>query len=296
MTQPEPGMPGPSHTPSLTPAQIDAIRDSAAAASTGGDPESGKKLWSALLEQPMWFILDRAELGKPSQPHGVIVQNRRYLAIFSDEARAQAFIAQNHAADAATFHVRGTAPENLLRLAHSLVDQGIFGLQFNAGPHGFAAPLAMAVPIYAEIKQMDLVAAAKFLNGDEFEALAIRAAMSRKSEDMEDLLTRASRLPAWFMLENPGSPGNPAIATLQNGQQALLVFTAQIHAGRAAFAGKINKPDGSVDMIRTSIPEGLRIMREAREKGIPGAVFNIASAAGFPLDFAQLDKFAFGLG
>lgn len=292
MTQSEPGTP----QPSLTPAQIDAIRDTAAADTAGGNPESGKKLWGALLNLPLWFILDRAEAGKPSQPHGVIVQNRRYLAIFTDEARGHAFIAQHHAADPGAFHVRGTAPENLLRMAHSLVDQGIFGLQFNPGPHGFAAPLAMAVPIYAELKGMDMVDAAKFLNGDEFEALAIRAALSRKSEDMEDLLTRVSRLPAWFMLENPASPGNPAIATLQNGQQALLVFTAQIHAGRAAFAGKINKPDGSVDMIRTSVTDGIRIMREARDKGVPGAVFNIASAAGFPLDFAQLDKFAFGLG
>jgi hypothetical protein len=270
-----------------TPYQIDSLRDTAAA---GADPNAGKQLWSALLGLPTWYVLDTAEAGKPLQPHCGQTENRWLMCVFTDSDRAAIFESDYRAnlPQNAPPRVVAASPEETIKLAFSLAARGLFGLQFNPGPAGFSAPLGAVVPVWAECKSEDLAATARRFGIDEFDALASRAAATRKDEDLKAVLTRAAKLEWWVFLENPKTQGQPLFATLKDGKPTLMVFTAEQHAARAAFVSKINKPDGKVDMIKMKVPEAIDAMRKVPANANSVFVFNIASAR-FDLRADQLE-------
>lgn len=273
------------------PGEIDALRDAAAA----GGQDGGQKLWRGLLGLAQWYIVDRANENEEPKPHGTVNGNQRMLAIFTDEARAQSHIVEHKVAETPGGKpvVRAITPENTIRMAYALTSQGLTGLNFNPGPKGFAVPLGFAIPVWADIKGIDIQAAARQFGADEFEVMAVHAMASRNPESLKKLLRHAWRLPYWYMLDNPQNPNSPLTAKVQENRVALMLFTSEMQAARAGIATKVAKPDGKVDLIRVGIPEGIKVMREAQAQGITLAIFNVASA-GFPLDFSNLDWLASG--
>lgn len=291
MSNPLNGQPAPSVE------EIDSLRNAA----QSNDPIAGKNLWQALFRIPKWHLIDKAPEGQTGQPHGGVADNKGFLFVFTDANRASVFLDQHRlkANDAegkpseTPARILTVDPEEVIRMAHTFVRQGLFGVQFNPGPLGFAAPLAVLIPVWSECKGVDPVMAAKQFGVDEFDVLATRANQLRSEPELKKVLRHAWRQEAWIMLDNPQQPGKPLIATLQDGQQALMLFTSEVHAGRAAFAGKVNKPDGSVDLIKIAIPTAINEMRNLAGQGMQLAVFNIASA-GFALRFDLLDWLAEG--
>ncbi|MHB8765901.1 MAG: hypothetical protein ACYDA8_16420 [Deferrisomatales bacterium] len=105
------------------------------------------RLWGAVYDLPHWHMVARGE-GADVHPFIGIVEGKPFVMAFTDEDRAAGFArAQGFANAEGRVRILCLPIPTFLEAVPFYEEQGVFGMLFNSGEHGFFAPLGNAVPM-----------------------------------------------------------------------------------------------------------------------------------------------------
>jgi len=124
---------------------IDTLREQAEASGSGEDMD---RLWRETYKLDQWYFIARGKIPNV-HPFIGVVEDKQFLFAFTDEQHAMAFAQNQGFTDEKGNSMVLSMPVNgFIESSDQYRYQGVFGILFNEGPHGYFAPLDNLVPMY----------------------------------------------------------------------------------------------------------------------------------------------------
>lgn len=124
-----------------TPASSEAVDELAATVREDPSGPNLVRLWRAVYGLEQWWLLPTGDVADPRPMVGV-VEDRTFLLAFTSEHRIRDFAGERAAAAGGGTALMAVTPAGITELAPALAGQGVAGILFDHGVHGFVAPVA----------------------------------------------------------------------------------------------------------------------------------------------------------
>jgi hypothetical protein len=118
-----------------------AVDELAEAARADGGAANLARLWQAVYGLEHWWLFPTGDAADPRPMVGV-VEDRTFLLAFTSDRHLRDFATRRDpSATEAGVAALSVSPADVTRLAPTLARQGVAGILFDQGVHGFVAPV-----------------------------------------------------------------------------------------------------------------------------------------------------------
>lgn len=132
------------------------INDLAAAVRAEPSAANLARLWRAVYALDTWWLLPTGDPADPRPMVGV-VEERTFLLAFTSDSIVRDFAARRDGPGVGNgVAAMSITPADLTRLAPTLAGQGVAGILFDQGVHGFVAPIAGLESMWSQFGRPDL--------------------------------------------------------------------------------------------------------------------------------------------
>lgn len=134
-------------TSTPTAAEVDEL---AAAARADTTPATLSRLWQAVFRLEHWWLLPTGDAADPRPMVGV-VEDKAFLLAFTSRDHVRDFVLrQDQQVAGDGLPTMGVTPGDVAELVPTLAKQGIAGIIFDQGVHGFMAPVVQLEALMAQ--------------------------------------------------------------------------------------------------------------------------------------------------